>query len=456
MLACANCGMKQSTIKALLQHMNLHRNSTSLQCGISGCHWRGSRYTSFKAHISYCHSHLSASQSNLRQNLPVFTFTCSFPSCQKTFKALKLFLSHTYKHFESGNNVSCPFSACTKVYSNLSSFRCHLHRSHLKPGLVSISNLDSYCQVNEVPHGIAEASSLEVVNSGEVNADCLNTMEADTSALAQVIKEPLPQLIADFYLMLQAKYFLASSTVQVISQCMVALHERSIHELKQKLQDALSDRLSLQETQTIVNEVCLCDTFTSSHDPTIGPLRSHKTRKTFFKEKCLYVAPERHTMGRNKKGVESYFHYISIERSLKQMLADNNIVRVLKDTNYSCNSDMFCDYTDGSMYKGTSNFHDCINLFLYQDEFELVNPLGQAKTVHKVLAFYYSIGNIAVQFRSNVDHIQLVLLCKSVDYKYFGAQRILTPLFLNLRNWNLMMLCCMLLCFLIHGLNSFV
>ena len=49
---------------------------------------------------------------------------------------------------------------------------------------------------------------------------------------------------------------------------------------------------------------------------------------------------------------------------------------------------------------------------LYQDAFEVANPIGQAKAVHKMVAAYFSLGNLYSYHRSCVNPIQLVLLCK--------------------------------------------
>lgn len=60
---------------------------------------------------------------------------------------------------------------------------------------------------------------------------------------------------------------------------------------------------------------------------------------------------------------------------------------------------------------------------LYQDSFEIVNPLGSAKTKYKILAVYLSIGNYPDNIRSHVNSIYLVALCKEklfIHNKVFG------------------------------------
>ena len=44
-----------------------------------------------------------------------------------------------------------------------------------------------------------------------------------------------------------------------------------------------------------------------------------------------------------------------------------------------------------------------LQLILYQDAFEVVNPHRSAKKAHKVLAVYFSVANLPVHVRSNKD-----------------------------------------------------
>jgi hypothetical protein len=71
---------------------------------------------------------------------------------------------------------------------------------------------------------------------------------------------------------------------------------------------------------------------------------------------------------------------------------------------------------------------------LYQDEFEVVNPLGAAKGKHKILAVYYTLANLLPSARSKIDALQLVLLCKRVDFVNFGANVIFDRLINDLKD----------------------
>ena len=77
------------------------------------------------------------------------------------------------------------------------------------------------------------------------------------------------------------------------------------------------------------------------------------------------------------------------------------------------------DITDRSVFKSNVFFtvnKKALKLVLYQDSFEVVNPLGSAKTKQKILAVYYTLADILPHYRSNIDHIQLISLCREVDF----------------------------------------
>jgi hypothetical protein len=74
----------------------------------------------------------------------------------------------------------------------------------------------------------------------------------------------------------------------------------------------------------------------------------------------------------------------------------------------------------------------CIKILLYQDKFELANPLGSAKGKHKLFAIYYTIGNPHANVRSKIDALQLALLCKHKDLVKYGIHAVLQPLIRDL------------------------
>lgn len=78
-----------------------------------------------------------------------------------------------------------------------------------------------------------------------------------------------------------------------------------------------------------------------------------------------------------------------------------------------------------------------LGIILYQDAFEVVNPLGSGKKKHKILAVYLTLANILPHNRSSTDQMQLVLLCREQDYKYFGQDLVFGSLVKDLKGLEL-------------------
>lgn len=140
-------------------------------------------------------------------------------------------------------------------------------------------------------------------------------------------------------------------------------------------------------------------------------------------------------MGKNKQNKVATYHYVSILESLAAFVQHPSVKRQLLNPILPNEANVLCDYIDGSIFKTTPFFQDSKNLkiFLYQDSFETVNPLGSAKKTHKILAVYYTIGNIYPYFRSKIDPMQLVLLCKQTDFELFGHEKVFRPLVRDLK-----------------------
>lgn len=109
----------------------------------------------------------------------------------------------------------------------------------------------------------------------------------------------------------------------------------------------------------------------------------------------------------------------------------------VKSTNHDTACNVLCDIYDGSVFKSNVLFQESdltLKLILYQDAFEVVNPLGSARKKHKILGVYLTLTNFDPHFRSNIDQMQLVLLCKEKDLKYFGHDIIFSKMLSDLRD----------------------
>lgn len=125
------------------------------------------------------------------------------------------------------------------------------------------------------------------------------------------------------------------------------------------------------------------------------------------------------------KRKKTFFAYIRIIETLKFTLQDEYIINELKkspDVSQDAvlhQDDLLRDFMDGTVYKNNQIFKynpEALQIILYQDAFENVNPIGSAKKKHKLLAVYMTLGNIPDYLRTHTSTIKLVALCKEIDF----------------------------------------
>lgn len=59
-----------------------------------------------------------------------------------------------------------------------------------------------------------------------------------------------------------------------------------------------------------------------------------------------------------------------------------------------------------------------VGLILYQDAFEVVNPLGSEKNKKNIYSIYSTLTDILLQNRSTINQMQLVFLCREQVFRY--------------------------------------
>lgn len=189
--------------------------------------------------------------------------------------------------------------------------------------------------------------------------------------------------------------------------------------LKEKLREKGLDE---DDINKLVDEVAEADLVLAPHRVRDGVLRSEHSRNSYFQKRFLYVEPVAIRLGKNKKGVEAVFHYVPISKTLEAMLENEYVVAQCNNP-LSETAGVLRDFTDGKVFQSVSLFHEhpsALKVLLFQDAFNVVNPLGSAKTKHKILAVYLILGNLYPWERSCVSSIKLCLLCREADFKYFG------------------------------------
>ena len=182
------------------------------------------------------------------------------------------------------------------------------------------------------------------------------------------------------------------------------------------------------------------ETFANIPKP-FSALRTNYLQTTFIKKNLNYVEIKEVVLGKkisvkhwkNKRVLvekDETFIYIPIVESLRQLLSNKKVAKlVIKKPSY-CDSGVYYDICDGELFKNDPFFmehQDAIQIIIYHDAVEVCNPLGSHAGLHKLDMFYYTIGNLNPKVRSKHCAVRLLGIANAKLVKKYGHNAILRP-----------------------------
>lgn len=413
--------------------MKIHQSipNVNFKCALPGCSRSFSKITALKCHVYRDHQRNFKAQRTLIEN----DLTCPETFCSVRCNDLSSLLSHLKSHIKEGRTVACPFRQCQKRFTVLSTFTSHMSRSHKR---CSVENLVWLSHtMSESEDGGAGLQSGGASEEAEVLAD---SVTADTE---EVFPESADESLflnnlALFYLKLQAKLLLPSTVIQTIIEDFQGIHDISQSHLLHKLSEKwVTLGISEADINNVVDVLKSEDLFRACNT---GTLKTDQRRKTVFKTQFRYVEPVPLYLGQNASGKECFAQYIPIKETLKSLLQCELVrqrVQSHKQHVFCQPKDVLEDIWDGTNMRENTLFQadaTSLGLILYQDAFEVANPLGSGKKKHKVLGVYLTLANMAPHNRSSVEQMQLVLLSREQDFKCFGQDVVFSSLVRDLKD----------------------
>lgn len=166
---------------------------------------------------------------------------------------------------------------------------------------------------------------------------------------------------------------------------------------------------------------------TSDHFIKNNELLNSKFKGTkFYTTQNNYVFPRKVKLGTDVKGNETFFHYVPILNTIKAVFSNKYLAAYL-DQPIQNDSNIFRDFSDGNGYKENKFFQknpDAIKVILYQDSFEIINPIGSARTKHKIVGIYMTFGNLLDCVRTHINTISSFQLVALVTEKLFDHNKV--------------------------------
>ena len=410
---CPLCAFSSVSLTAYTDHFKFHRNVANFEfpCGVSQCAQTFRTFSSLKSHV--CRYHHFRKDAKAAKFTHTASLECQVLLCNFKCHILAQFLKHLKHH---------PFRNCNKTFSVKSSFTAHLCRNHRDFSINLLSDLvcKDYMEhfEDDEPDSVHDCESQEEVENCDEGNLLINAVD----------KDQYLHSLALFYLKLQAKTLLPASTIQDIIDEFQQIHSVGQSNLCSKLQERLlSLNVSEPVVEQIIKEVVTEDLLHACN----SVLKTDQTRRTFFKSHVNYVEPQELYLGEDVNGKSRFCQYIPIKSSLQALFKHHSVQKQYHETCTLSHVDgVFEDISDGKAFLTNDLFQafpSSLSLILYQDAFEVVNPLGSGKKKHKILAVYFTLANLLRHSRSNIDHMQLALLCREQDFKAFGHKSVFFP-----------------------------
>lgn len=403
--------------------MKVHSNFPycSFTCGVPDCCRVFTKFAAFKSHLYRDHKGYQKSHRGGRFNQSDITLICQIEYCLYKCTSLKDLIRHLKDHIDEGREIKCPFKSCVRTFCVKSTFASHISRTHK----------------NDQPEHLHDAV---LANPSQLECQpCTSLDESEEPEPGEIFESVDEDLFLKnltlFYLKLQAKLLLPSSVIQTIIEEVQGIHDLAQAHVFLKLKDKLSEHGVCTDTIiNVIEELKKNDMLKAGN----SVLRTDQCRKTVFKNNFNYIEPVPVYLGTNDLGKDCFAQYVPIKETLNALFKSEEFKRQYELSHSRLpKMDLFEDIWDGQNIANSALFKmdsSSIALILYQDAFEVVNPLGSGRKKHKIFAVYLTLGDILPHNRSNIDQMQLVLLCREQDFKCFGQEIVFNRLIKDLKD----------------------
>lgn len=416
MIHCPRCGdVVGKTISLLLNHIAVHHSNEPdfrLSCTLSNsenelCCKQFQSLAAYKAHLYRAHRSLlfNRDRPNITSNIG-FNICC--PVCLNKVDSLRSLTTHYSSHCSDGVAVKCVMKYCEAEFTVHSSYTSHMSRNH------------SHCTIDSIKQELMQYSQNGSAASHESKSYDDDPNDDGHSEVNNIdIGRDFTRNVAMMFLKIQEVYMLPSSTLQMIigdfTNAIEACESLCLDKIKRICENFQVDERATVDIMNILSN--------SLSSQAVSALSTEWKRKKYYKENFSYIDPVEYKYGTNNMQNKT-FQYVPLLKTLKAMLEKEDVqAQVMNPPQHV--EGLLANFQDGKLFNihpVTSKTKNPIQIVLYSDEFEVVNPLGPHKKKHKILAFYYIVGNLHMQSKSRKSVTQLLALCKSEDVKECGLQ----------------------------------
>jgi len=358
-------------------------------------------------------------------------YECPLIGCARKFQTIKFMIDHMVLYHDGpGNNhfFTCGIDDCRTLSSSVHGYRLHVSRKHSE-----LWQQSRYQRRAEAVH-LSEVPSTCVQNvSYEDNLENDESVSHMTATRAYVdhntqLQKKISQIVLkqrEINLMSQSAMENFVTDISDIVKYSQMCFMQSLSQVSDISENVLND--CLKRSEAVIDDI-------------FQTVCSNKRLKSYCKKYMGMIPPTEIVLDRyirNGKSLKNSYQYVSVLSTLRNFLEHDDVAsEIVKDAENSITHDILYSYKDGSACKGHSLFSTdglILRLHFYIDDFEVCNPIGSRRSIHKLTAVYFLVGNIHTKYWSQNSSIHLALLARSKLVKAHGLQKIMTPLLSDIK-----------------------
>lgn len=414
---CTICKSLHETILSLTHHYRSHRYNKKFFCNLEGCNISFTKYTKFDYHLKGSHTDADKSSRLFSK------YKCTAKDCIFSHDSFIMISRHLRDHLVQGMSVYCPVNGCREQLM-------HTKNSLTIHNMYKHRNLTRHVEnEQEMSATLSQTEDIDILEESLQQNSTVTTSPVNLGA------ENATKTVGILLLKLLAKHHVPSIAVQQVVDCLSevsSLQEAHNHE---QLNDfSAKIELSEKESNDLFRNLVLDNYSYSLFNSTNGCFRSEYIRKKYFQNNFSFVEPIKIDLGINNQRKECFYYYVPILETIKSVLKNyQDYKSIFNVTNK--NDGFMRDYNDGKKYKLNTfcQQDNVLHIMLYQDGFGTVNPLGDAKSRHKMVGVYFTFGNMDASLRASTENGFLAMLCLEKDFNEFGTHRIFQMLITDIK-----------------------
>lgn len=322
------------------------------------------------------------------------------------------------KHYEyvhsrkDGFQVTCGINRCQRKFRSIRCFRRHILHFHKRFANCQLGNTQASVEYLQQEEG-------DIQDSEELGENALPNPTPDV-----VNNFDYVNWIGHFLLNLRERYSANKAACSYVAGEISNLLQVNNEQFAVRVGNAIDGAGSIAEVdiQSALVEQNNCSIAACEK------LASSRKLDSYVINNLNYVPPVQHILNEDN-GVSHTMQYVSILETLKSLLKHEDILSEVLTQRLSTDGRVR-DYCDGTLYQNNALFqnnHIALQVILYFDEFTLTNPYRDRGKNYKISAVYLQLGNLHPKYRSSLENIHLVLLCKHLYVKKYGFDAVLRP-----------------------------